>query len=201
MNQESLLLLTPLKTEYAAILHLDSLYRSYGVEGCFALYNLKKRLPLPPTLLYQGFLRSFLSRSQLAYRSDLGDASPEDTIFWDGRELEPGLEPRQPCRSIPGILRALISRSPEKIGVQRMREWTTRSGYGQLDIKDDNIDTFWLEGDSRVTPLRQVSFLVRLYREQLPFQRNATHRQADHAAGRYIVYKLYGKDRLEHNQQ
>ena len=190
----------PLKTEYAAILHLDSLYRSYGVEGGFALYNLKSdSLSLyNPTRCQQGFLPASsykIPNSLIALETGVMQ-TPEDTIFWDGKEnwnpdwnrdntfAEAFRVSCVPC----------YQQIARKIGVQRMREWATRSGYGQLDIKDDNIDTFWLEGDSRVTPLQQVSFLVRLYREQLPFQKEhqRTVKQImllEETPG----YKLYGK--------
>ncbi|MCB9346929.1 MAG: class D beta-lactamase [Lewinellaceae bacterium] len=190
----------PLKTEHAAVLRLDSLYQSYGVEGCFALYNLKTdSLSLyNPARCEQGFLPASsykIPNSLIALETGVMQ-SPEDTIFWDGKEnwnpdwnrdntfAEAFRVSCVPC----------YQQIARKIGVQRMREWATRSGYGQLDIKDDNIDTFWLEGDSRVTPLQQVSFLVRLYREQLPFQKEhqRTVKQImlleDTPA-----YKLYGK--------
>jgi beta-lactamase class D len=55
-----------------------------------------------------------------------------------------------------------------KIGARRMNEYLTKLSYGHMDVHPDNIDLFWLEGNSRITPRQQVEFLRRLYDEKLP---------------------------------
>ena len=189
-----------LKPENAALLHLDSLYRSYGVEGCFVLYNLKNdSLSLyNPTRCEQGFLPASsykIPNSLIALETGVMK-SPEDTIFWDGTEHWNPDWNRD--NTFAGAFRAscvpCYQQIARKVGVQRMREWTTKADYGQLDINEDNLDTFWLEGHSRVTPFQQVSFLVRLCREELPF------RKEHQRTVKQIMlleetpeYKLYGK--------
>ena len=57
-----------------------------------------------------------------------------------------------------------------KIGPARMKQFLQKMGYPGMDVRDDNIDLFWLEGNSRITPRQQVDFLRRLYEEKLPLK-------------------------------
>lgn len=38
--------------------------------------------------------------------------------------------------------------------------------YGNQDIDKSRIDTFWLEGDFAITPIQQIDFLEKLYKEE-----------------------------------
>jgi beta-lactamase class D len=58
-----------------------------------------------------------------------------------------------------------------KIGEKRMNEFLAKMNYGKMDVRKENIDLFWLEGNSRITPRQQVDFLRRLYLEQLPLSK------------------------------
>lgn len=55
------------------------------------------------------------------------------------------------------------------IGHERMQHYIDLVGYGNRDISGGN-DSFWLEGNLRISPQQQVEFLVRLYRNDLPFR-------------------------------
>lgn len=55
-----------------------------------------------------------------------------------------------------------------EIGPARMAEWVERVGYGNGDV-EGGVDTFWLTGDLAISPLEQIEFLVKLYRNELPF--------------------------------
>ncbi|MEM9977631.1 MAG: class D beta-lactamase [Cyanobacteria bacterium P01_D01_bin.2] len=57
-----------------------------------------------------------------------------------------------------------------RIGHGSMQQWVTAANYGNQTIGSvDDIDTFWLNGDLRITPQEQIQFLQRLQRNQLPF--------------------------------
>lgn len=61
-----------------------------------------------------------------------------------------------------------------RIGHERMQQWASAAGYGNQTIGEpEDIDTFWLEGDLRISPQEQVDFLQRLYRNELPFSDEA----------------------------
>jgi beta-lactamase class D len=56
-----------------------------------------------------------------------------------------------------------------RIGTQGMQNRVTKAGFGKMDIHDDNIDLFWLTGNSRITPFEQLDFQKRLIKDELPF--------------------------------
>ncbi|MEM9978135.1 MAG: class D beta-lactamase [Cyanobacteria bacterium P01_D01_bin.2] len=99
-------------------------------------------------------------------------ASDRSLLTWDGVE-----------RSIPAWnrdhnLRTAFRASAvwfyqvlaRRIGHGRMQQWVTAADYGNQAIGSvDAIDTFWLNGDLRITPQEQIQFLQRLQRNQLPF--------------------------------
>jgi beta-lactamase class D OXA-209 len=55
-----------------------------------------------------------------------------------------------------------------RIGAERMKFYLQKMNYGKMDVDQSNIDLFWLEGNSRITPAQQVGFLEKLYEEKLP---------------------------------
>ena len=59
-----------------------------------------------------------------------------------------------------------------RIGVDRMNEYLLKLQFGKMDVHAENIDLFWLEGKSRITPFEQVSFLRKLYEERLPLKKS-----------------------------
>ena len=54
------------------------------------------------------------------------------------------------------------------IGTPRMKDYLEKLNYHTMVFDSSTIDTFWLEGDSKITPYQQIDFLNRLYRSQLP---------------------------------
>ncbi|HNY03374.1 MAG TPA: penicillin-binding transpeptidase domain-containing protein [Bacteroidales bacterium] len=54
-----------------------------------------------------------------------------------------------------------------KVGPERMKRYLEKIGYPGMDVQPGNIDLFWLEGDSRITPRQQVNFLRNLREERL----------------------------------
>ncbi len=54
------------------------------------------------------------------------------------------------------------------LGEDREREYLERIAYGNAD-PGGGIDRFWLDGHLVVSPIEQLEFLQRLYRNDLPF--------------------------------
>jgi len=57
-----------------------------------------------------------------------------------------------------------------KIGPERMNEYLQKLHYPGMRVSPANIDLFWLEGVSRITPRQQLGFIMNLYDEKLPLQ-------------------------------
>ncbi|MGB0563692.1 MAG: class D beta-lactamase [Spirulinaceae cyanobacterium] len=57
-----------------------------------------------------------------------------------------------------------------RVGHERMQAWMAQLDYGNGAIGSPAaIDTFWLQGELRITPAEQIEFLQRLHAEALPF--------------------------------
>lgn len=98
-------------------------------------------------------------------------SEPETALPWDGTE-----------RAIADwnrdhTLRSAIQVScvpcfqdmARKVGEARMGEWVKQLEYGNADISGA-IDTFWLVGGLRISPVQQLEFLRKLDRAELPIQ-------------------------------
>ncbi|QJX45685.1 class D beta-lactamase [Hymenobacter taeanensis] len=81
-----------------------------------------------------------------------------------------------------------------RVGVESYHQWLRKLAYGHMDVTPQNLDGFWLDGNSRITQFEQLDFLQRLHAEKLPI---ATQHQR--AVKRILQlqktpeYTLYGK--------
>ncbi len=55
-----------------------------------------------------------------------------------------------------------------KIGVKRMKEHLLKFNYVAMEVNEENIDRFWLEGNSGISQMEQIDFLRKFYDQQLP---------------------------------
>lgn len=58
------------------------------------------------------------------------------------------------------------------IGENTMNGYINKFDYGNMVIDRDNIDSFWLTGDSRISQFEQIDFLKRLYSGELPISKH-----------------------------
>jgi beta-lactamase class D len=103
---------------------------------------------------------------------ETGVAADEHQVFpWDGTQREYATWNRD------HTLRTALKYSvvpvyqgiARQIGERRMQEYVTKFDYGNADISG-GIDRFWLDGGLRISPIEQLQFLVKLYRNALPVQ-------------------------------
>lgn len=59
-----------------------------------------------------------------------------------------------------------------KIGVDRMNEYLKKLDYGTMEINTKTIDNFWLDGNSRISPIQQIDFLKSFYLNELPISKS-----------------------------
>jgi len=55
-----------------------------------------------------------------------------------------------------------------EIGSERMNSFLEKFNYGSIHVDSTNIDIFWLQGKSTITPFQQIDFLDRFYDSLLP---------------------------------
>ncbi|SHN21514.1 beta-lactamase class D [Cyclobacterium lianum] len=101
---------------------------------------------------------------------ELGIVEDETTVFpWNGEERamsqwEQDLTFRQAFHLSCVPCYQAIAR---QVGLKRMMNYLAHLDYGRMDVSEQNLDQFWLRGDSRISPLEQIDFLRRLHAGEL----------------------------------
>lgn len=54
-----------------------------------------------------------------------------------------------------------------KVGVEHMNTYLKKLQYGEMHVDSTNLDSFWLQGKSRINQFQQMDFLLRFYKSQL----------------------------------
>ncbi|MHA7128139.1 class D beta-lactamase [Algoriphagus namhaensis] len=57
-----------------------------------------------------------------------------------------------------------------RIGLERMKAFLEKLEYGKIIVDASNLDQFWLQGESKISPIEQIDFLTRFYTSQLPIE-------------------------------
>ncbi len=57
------------------------------------------------------------------------------------------------------------------IGLSQMQEYVKKFEFGNMMVNANNLDLFWLTGNSSITPMQQVTFLNKLYSGDLPISK------------------------------
>lgn len=149
-------------------------FDNYGVEGSFLIYDLNenKFTGYNQERLQQAFLPAStfkIFNSLVALETEV--IPDENEIFkWDGTEYQVKNWNRD------HNLRSAIKYSAvwfyqelaRRIGQNRMQHYIDLVEYGNQNISG-GIDNFWLDGGLRISSFEQISFLKKLYKNDLPF--------------------------------
>ncbi|MES3008963.1 MAG: penicillin-binding transpeptidase domain-containing protein [Pseudomonadota bacterium] len=153
---------------------LRAIVDATGFEGSVLIFDLQKGTYLAghAERVDQAWLpaSTFKIFSALAALETGVIADKNTVIPWDGvqrsrPEINRDLDLQSAFRlsAVPHFQQLVKS-----VGPERMQGFIDAVGYGNRDISG-GIDTFWLTGGLRLSPRQQVDFLVRLYRNELPF--------------------------------
>jgi len=168
---------TRMKGVEDTILMMKSIFDKYGLKGTMIIYDphTNRYFGHNPALWDSAYLPAStfkIPNSLIGLETGVVDTA---VVFkWDGKK-----------RSLPQWERDLTLREAfsvscvpcfqevaRKIGPERMREYLVRLQYGQMDVNSSDIDVFWLEGNSGITPRQQVGFLQRLHDGKLPLKQS-----------------------------
>jgi len=61
------------------------------------------------------------------------------------------------------------------IGVGAVQEHIRAFDYGRMDVQSNNLTTFWLKGNSRITPYEQLDFLTDFFQQKLNLKPSTYH--------------------------
>ena len=150
-------------------------FDEYGVEGSFLLYDMQSQETTAYN--YERCKEAFLPASSFKILNSLigletGVVPDENFIIpWDSviRQVPAWNRDHTMASAFRNSVVPWYQELARRIGLARMKEWVAKSDYGKMDINQENLDRFWLVGNSRISPLEQMDFLKRLVKNQLPF--------------------------------
>ena len=168
-------------------------------EGCFVLYDLKRDryIRYNSNRCKKRFIpaSTFKIFNSLVALETKVIADENTVIAWDG------VKRSFPVWNQDQNMRTAFTRSAvwfyqdlaRRIGKERMTKYIQAAGYGNQDISE-KIDSFWLDGNLRISPEEQIKFLVRLYKNDLPFSTSVMNTVRDiMVIERKDTYTLRGK--------
>lgn len=179
--------------------HLAQNLQEAKSEGCFVLYDLKRdryirynSLRCQKRYIPASTFKIFNSLVALETKA----IADENTVIpWDGVvRWVPEWNQDQTMRTAFKRSAAWFYQEvARQAGKERMAKYIQAAGYGNQNI-EDKIDTFWLNGKLRISPEEQIKFLVKLYKEDLPFSPAVMNTVKDiMVIDRQDAYTLRGK--------
>lgn len=166
---------TPTKSEVDTCQIIKTIFDKYRMEGTMLIFD-------PSTGGYSGYNSvrwdsGYLPASTFKIPNTLIglESGVIDTGFifrWNGQkrrltQWEKDLTLREAFRVSCVPCYQEIAR---KAGSERMQSLLDSLGYPGMFVTKENIEVFWLEGKSRITPRQQIEFLCRLHDEKLPLR-------------------------------
>lgn len=157
-----------LKPEWQAV------FDSMGVKGTFVLHrsNSNEWNVLDTARARTGFLpaSTFKIFNSLVALQEKAIASVDDTLKWDG--IPRWADSWNQDHSMRSAMRVsavwYYQEMARRIGRERMEYWIDTVNYGNQQT-GAVLDSFWLNGDIRITAMQQVDFLQALQNETLGF--------------------------------
>jgi beta-lactamase class D len=155
-------------------------FDAYQVQGSFLLYDVHKGhyTSYNPDRCRQGFLpASTFKMLNTLIGLETGVIPDQDFVIkWDGvqRPIAPWNQDHTLASAFRVSCVPYYQELARRVGLEQMLYYTSGAGFGTLDVRQETLDTFWLEGTSRISQQEQLNFLLRLYQEKLPFSARST---------------------------
>lgn len=153
-------------------------FQEYQVEGCFLLYDLKKKAytQYHPERCRTRFLpASTFKITNTLIGLETGVITGKDfSLKWDSVDRKNAKWNRdldlQTAFQVSGVW--FYQEVARRIGEKRMQAYVKKLKYGNRDISG-GIDQFWLTGGLRISSEEQVAFLQKIYHNQLPVSKRS----------------------------
>ncbi|MEA5138413.1 class D beta-lactamase [Arcicella rigui] len=153
----------------------ESIFKKNGFVGSFLLYDLSENTYTAYN--YQRCLKGFIPASTFKIPNSLialetGIVQDETTTLkWDGVEREIKNWNQDLCfqNALKYSCVPCYQAIARQVGAKKYQDFFKKFSYGKMDVTPQNVDMFWLEGKSIISQKEQVDFLVKLYKNQLPF--------------------------------
>jgi beta-lactamase class D len=154
---------------------MEKAFTQRQITGCFILYNIEKDTAIVynPTRINAPFLpaSTFKIPNSLIALETGAISGEAEVIHWDGveRQIAAWNQDQNLQSAMKYSAVWFYQELARRIGQKRMQEYVTKMHYGNMKA-GPVIDTFWLEGDIRITPQEQLEFLKKLINDDLPFK-------------------------------
>ncbi len=168
---------TALKSGTDSSIILKSIFDKYGVTGTMVILDPEKGSysGYRPSCWDSGYLpASTFKIPNLLIALESGVIDTSYVFKWNGEKRrlpqwnkDLSLQEAFKVSCVP-----CFQELARKIGSDRMNTYLKKMNYPGMDVHQQNIDIFWLEGDSRITPRQQVEFMRKLNEEKLPLKKS-----------------------------
>lgn len=181
---------------------LSKIFTKYNANGSILIYNSNNNsyTGYNLTRCKKGFLPAStfkIPNSLIALETEVADV---DTQYkWGGDELY--LKSWQKDMNLKEAFKlsnvSVYQKIAVDIGLEKMKYYISIFQYGHMNINKDNINTFWLEGNSKITQFEQIDFLKRMYNYELPMSNQNVDTVKDFMLNEVGQgYKIYSKTGL-----
>lgn len=145
-------------------------------DGCMVIYSPNDGV----TQVYnssraeKGFLpaSTFKIFNAMVGLQEMAVMSTQEVIPWDG--VDRGWEQWNRDHTVSSALQTsavwFYQELAGRVGKDAMQKWITEAEYGN-GLMGEDVRTFWLDGDLKISAMEQVEFLEKLEGRRLPFDR------------------------------
>jgi len=162
----------------AAAQDLSKFFDEYDVKGSFVMYDLSK-----DSYIYFDSLRcykQFTPASTFKIPNSIigletGVIKDENFVIpWDStvRQVEAWNHDMDLKTAIKVSCVPYYQELARRVGEEKMQEMVNKFNYGNKNISG-GIDKFWLSGELKISQAEQISFLQKLYKEELPVSKRS----------------------------
>jgi beta-lactamase class D len=115
-----------------------------------------------------------IPNSLIALETGVVEDPDKDVFKWDGikRDIEAWNRDHTMRSAIAASAVPVYQEIARRIGAERMQHYVDLLDYGNHNI-GGGIDQFWLTGEMRIDPIRQIDFVDRLRRGVLPVSKRS----------------------------
>jgi beta-lactamase class D len=149
-----------------------------GREGCFVLYDTRadsyvRYNPKGCAERFSPCSTFKIANSLIALQTGVS-SGPEFSLKWDGvmRPIGSWNHDHNMRSAFSNSVVWYYQELARRIGPERMADYVRRLDYGNQDTSG-GITNFWLESTLRISADEQVAFLRRLWRDDLPLDKDA----------------------------
>lgn len=153
---------------------LAKAFKDIGTDGTFVMLDLKKnRITIVKAERHtKGFLPAStfkIPNALIALETGVIQDANNPVFKWDGtkREFDAWNKDHTPASAFKASAVWVFQDIARQVTDTRMRVYVAQFGYGNRNIKG-NEDSFWLDGQLRISALQQIEFLERFYIGKLP---------------------------------